>query len=128
MRTIQFRRTAAAAAGLAIVGGGVLGAGIASAGGDTTAPKPGAPICGTTGINGQPHKIVPCSQVPTTGAGFTIAPDGTITDSTGKVVGKYDPKTGTVTGNGPGAKPGVVTGPTGAGGNGQGVIEVPQAK
>ncbi|GAA1099475.1 hypothetical protein [Tsukamurella spumae] len=128
MRKIQIRRTAAAAAGLAIVGGGILGAGIASAGGDTAAPKPGK-VCGTTGINGEAQKTLPCSQVPTSGATFQIDASGTVRDGKGVVIGKYDPKTGTVTGtvagNGPGAKPGTVTGPTGVGENGQGVVVGP---
>lgn len=111
MRTNPIRRTVLATlGGLAVVGSTALGAGAAFAGGDTTGPKPGAPICGTTGINGEPRKTVPCSRIPAAGAAFTLDADGTVRDGDGKIVGKYDPKTGSVTGG------------TGVPGNGAGII------
>ena len=77
-----------ALAGLVIAAGSLLGAGAAAAGGDTTAPKPGAPTlvaCAVLDAKGAP-KIVPCPAGDPT-AGVTFAPDGTIRDGSGKVVG-----------------------------------------
>ncbi|TWS25232.1 hypothetical protein FK268_08485 [Tsukamurella sputi] len=85
----SIRRTVLAIlGGVAIVGGTALGAGSALAGGDTTAPEPGAPICGTTGLHGEAAREVPCSRLPATGgATFTIDADGTVRDAAGRIVG-----------------------------------------
>lgn len=108
MRTDQIRRTVVAA-GLAIVAGGGLGAGTASAGGDTAAPKP-VMECGTTGINGEAAKTIPCSGVPAGGATFTVDADGTVRDSAGKPVGKIAMPASTGAAASPG-KPGSPTQP-----------------
>ncbi|WP_019203508.1 hypothetical protein [Tsukamurella sp. 1534] len=92
MSTHRIPRTVlAAAGGLAVLGGVVLGAGSAAA---APAPGPAQPtaVCGTTGLDGSPSRTVPCSEIPAAatsdGARFTLDADGTIRDAAGKVVGR----------------------------------------
>ena len=104
MSSNTFRRSAAAAAGLAIIGTGLLGAGIASAAGGTTAPAPGA-VCGVTSMDGTAPTTVPCPAIPSTAERFTIGSDGTVRDGAGNVVARVDPKTGKVVEIAPGTPP-----------------------
>lgn len=85
MTTIRTHRRLALA-GLVIAAGSLLGAGAAAAGGDTTAPKPKPlkpTVCAIATADGAP-KVVPC---PAEAAELVVAPDGTIRDGSGKVVG-----------------------------------------
>lgn len=79
MTMFKIRRIVAAT-GLALVAGGALGAGIASAGGNTAAPKP-PQVCAVA-EQGMAPKEVPC---PTN---LTIGEDGKVRDASGAVVGE----------------------------------------